>query len=189
MRGAAQKRCDVGDVLGREIHVRGERRGEPADLAPAHRVGLAGDRERRRAGLADAAGGEVDVDDRVDLVGAADRLVDALAEQRDRARVSRRTARRSARRSAGGRSQAARGRPQVAALVERFPEALRRGDVRVEEGLVEHAVRRGNRRAGRSSARRRCPGAARGAGRPPRRSRCGAGRSPPAWCRAPRARP
>ena len=55
--------------------------GEPADLAPAHRVGLAGDRERAGAGLADAAGGEVAVDDRVDLVGAASRLVDALAEQ------------------------------------------------------------------------------------------------------------
>jgi hypothetical protein len=41
--------------------MRRERRGEPADLAPAHRIGLAGDRERRRAGLADPPGGEVEL--------------------------------------------------------------------------------------------------------------------------------
>jgi hypothetical protein len=59
-------------------HVRGEHVGEAADLAPAHGVRLAGDRERPHAGLADAAGGQVAVDDRVDLVGARGRLVDAL---------------------------------------------------------------------------------------------------------------
>ena len=53
-----------------QVDVRGQRVGEAADLAPAHGVGLAGDGERPRAGLADAAGREVAVDDGVDLVGA-----------------------------------------------------------------------------------------------------------------------
>ena len=82
-----------------EVHVRGELVREAADLAPAHRVGLAGDRERRRARLADAAGRQVAVDDRVDLVGAARRLVDALLKERDDLRRFRRTTRRSASRS------------------------------------------------------------------------------------------
>src|SRR3546814_13790626 len=70
-----------------EIHMGRKAGGKAADFAAAHGVGLAGDREGRRARLADAAGGEVDVDDRVPLVAAADRLVDALAEQRDGARL------------------------------------------------------------------------------------------------------
>ena len=53
-----------------EIHMGGEHVGEAADLAAAHGVGLAGHRERPHAGLADAAGREVAVDDGVDLVGA-----------------------------------------------------------------------------------------------------------------------
>ena len=53
-----------------DIHMRGEHVGEAADLAPAHGVGLAGDRERPHARPADAAGGEMAVDDGVDLVGA-----------------------------------------------------------------------------------------------------------------------
>ena len=66
------------DLGGGEIHVRGELIGEPADLAPAHRVRLAGQRERPHAGLADAARREMAIDDRVDLVGALRRLVHAL---------------------------------------------------------------------------------------------------------------
>src|SRR3546814_10943426 len=50
--------------------MRGERRGEPADLAPAHRVRLAGDREGRGARLADASRRQMEIEDRVDLVGA-----------------------------------------------------------------------------------------------------------------------
>jgi hypothetical protein len=34
------------DVGGREVHMRGELIGEPADLAATHRVGLAGQRKR-----------------------------------------------------------------------------------------------------------------------------------------------
>ena len=68
-----------------ELDVRGQLVGEPADLAPAHGVRLAGERERPHAGAADAAGEQVAVDDGVDLVGAARRLVHALREQRDHA--------------------------------------------------------------------------------------------------------
>src|SRR3546814_10775954 len=74
---------DAGAVLGREVHMRGERRGEPADLAPAHRVGLAGDREGRGARLADASRRQMEIEDRVDLIGAGGRLVDPFAEQGD----------------------------------------------------------------------------------------------------------
>src|SRR5690606_6470255 len=45
------------------------------DLAAAHGVGLAGDREWAHPGAPDAGGGEGAVDDGVDLVGAARRLV------------------------------------------------------------------------------------------------------------------
>ena len=61
-----------------KTHMRGQHVGKAADLASAHGVGLAGERERPGAGLADAPGGEVAVDDGVDLVGALRRLVDAL---------------------------------------------------------------------------------------------------------------
>ncbi len=61
-----------------EVHVRGQHVGQAADFAPAHRVRLAGQRERPHAGLADAAGEQVAVDDGVDLVGAARGLVHAL---------------------------------------------------------------------------------------------------------------
>ncbi len=71
------------DLLGREAHMSREHVGEAADLAPAHRVRLAGERERPRARPADAAGGEVAVDDRVDLVGALRGLVHALREAGD----------------------------------------------------------------------------------------------------------
>ena len=71
----------MGGVL--EVEVGGEHVGEAADLATAHRVRLAGDAERPHAGAADAPGREVDVDDRVHLVGAAGGLVHALAEDGD----------------------------------------------------------------------------------------------------------
>ena len=66
------------DLGRRKIHVRRQLVGEPADLAPAHRVGLAGERERPHAGPADAAGRQMAVDDCANLVGALRRLVDAL---------------------------------------------------------------------------------------------------------------
>ena len=83
MTGAFQKRLHRSAVRRRfEIHVRGQLVGQPADFAPAHGVGLAGERERAHARAADAAGEQVAVDDGVDLVGAAGGLVDALGVTR-----------------------------------------------------------------------------------------------------------
>ena len=56
--------------------------GEAAHLAPAHRIGLAGDGKGSHAGPADPPGREMTIDDRVDLVGSSRGLVDALAEDR-----------------------------------------------------------------------------------------------------------
>ena len=70
----------------REPHMRRELVGEPADLAAAHGVGLAGQRERRGAHLADPCRGEMAVENGVDLVGALRRLVDALRIKRDHPR-------------------------------------------------------------------------------------------------------
>ena len=58
----------AGRVL--DVDVRGQRVGEAAHLAATHGIGLAGHRERPGARLADAPGGEMTVDDGVDLVGA-----------------------------------------------------------------------------------------------------------------------
>ena len=89
MRGDARRLPEPAhavDVGRREAHMGGELVGEPADLASAHRIGLPGQRERRRAGLADPPGREMAVDDGIDLVGALRRLVDALRIQRHHAR-------------------------------------------------------------------------------------------------------
>ena len=51
MRGAPQKRRTRSRWLGLEVHVRGQRVGHAAGLAPAHGVGLAGDREGPTPGL------------------------------------------------------------------------------------------------------------------------------------------
>ena len=67
-----------------ETHVRGELVGETADLAPAHRIRLSGQRERPHAGPSDATGREVAVDDRIDLVGPGRRLVHPLRKERHR---------------------------------------------------------------------------------------------------------
>jgi hypothetical protein len=58
--------------------MRGKLVGEPADLPPAHRIGLPGDGERPHSRPADATRRQMAVDDGVDLVGAVRRLVDAL---------------------------------------------------------------------------------------------------------------
>ncbi|MNU93253.1 hypothetical protein D3C71_831920 [compost metagenome] len=57
----------------------GQHIGQSADLASAHGVRLPGQRKRAHTRPADAAGGKVAIDDGVDLVRAALRLVDALA--------------------------------------------------------------------------------------------------------------
>ena len=60
----------------------GEHVGQAADLPPAHRVRLPGDRKRPHAGPPDAPCGEVAIDDRIHLVHAGGRLVHALREDR-----------------------------------------------------------------------------------------------------------
>ena len=82
MRGAFQKRRDAVDLVGGKAHMRRELIGEAADFATAHRIGLAGQRQRAGAGLADAPGRKMGVEDRIDLVGSLRRLIDALAEDR-----------------------------------------------------------------------------------------------------------
>ncbi len=96
MFGARQKRPTRSISSGVETHMRRKLVGEPADFPPAHRVGLAGERERPHAGLADAAGREMAVDDAVDLVGALRRLVHALRKTGDDVRRRGETARRTA---------------------------------------------------------------------------------------------
>ena len=56
--------------------------GKTADLPAAHGVRLPGKRERPHAAAADAVGGEMAVDDGIDLVGPLHRLVHPLREQR-----------------------------------------------------------------------------------------------------------
>jgi len=61
----------------------GELVGEPADLPPAHGVGLPRQRERPHARTADATRREVAIDDRIDLVGSSRGLIDTLRIEGD----------------------------------------------------------------------------------------------------------
>ncbi len=67
-----------------KAHMRGELRRQAANLAAAHRVWLAGQRKRPHAGPADPPGGEVAIEDRIDLVGTGGRLVHALRIEGER---------------------------------------------------------------------------------------------------------
>ena len=169
MRGAFQNRRTRSTFARRERHVRGELIGEPADLAAAHGVGLAGQRERPHAGPADAAGGEMAIDDGIDLVGALRRLVHALREAGDcAARLPNRSKKRTTSRSA---------RPVAAAAASRCRRDLLGARKRLGEAAGvcvryrRDRARRGRRdeRAGRRTAR--CPCRARSAatGQRPRR--------------------
>jgi hypothetical protein len=85
--GHAPQARHFGAVFGvGQVAVRREQIGQAADLAPAHGIGLAGQREGAAAGLADLAGGQVQVDDRGVVVGAVAGLVEALAVQGQRRR-------------------------------------------------------------------------------------------------------
>src|SRR5690606_38532417 len=64
-------------------HMGRELVGETADFAASHRVRLASDGEGPRSGLSDAPRCEMAIDDRVDLVRAARRLVHPLRIDRD----------------------------------------------------------------------------------------------------------
>ncbi|MEJ0002704.1 MAG: hypothetical protein WDN30_02520 [Pararobbsia sp.] len=70
----------IGRVV--DVAVRGKQGRHAADFAAAHRVGLARERKRSRAALADLAGREVEVDQGGVLRAARRRLVQALAVER-----------------------------------------------------------------------------------------------------------
>src|SRR5262245_7317116 len=61
---------------------------QPADLPSARLIGLTSPRKRAHAAAADATGGEMAVDDGVDLVGALRRLVHALREAGHHTRIN-----------------------------------------------------------------------------------------------------
>ena len=84
--GTPHRRRHLGAVLRiGEVAVGGQQVGQAAHFAAAHRVGLAGQRERPGAGRADLAGGQVQVDQRGVLGRAAAGLVQPLAVQAQRA--------------------------------------------------------------------------------------------------------
>ena len=66
-----------------EVHMRREHIGHAARFAAAHGIGLARHRKRTHAGLPDPAGGEMTIDDGVDLVSTGRRLIHALAVNSD----------------------------------------------------------------------------------------------------------
>ena len=81
--GRAPEAPHAVDFIRRKAHMRRKLIGEPAHLAAAHRIGLSGQRKWAAAHFADAAGREMNVENRVDLVGSLRRLIDALAEAGD----------------------------------------------------------------------------------------------------------
>ncbi len=132
--------ADARDLVGGESHMRGELVGKPADLAPAHGVGLAGQRERPLAAPADAAGREMAVDDGVDLVGALRRLVHPLREAGDG--VGRGAEEiEEARKLAARQPRELRGRGEVGRDLARARErVLEPRRVRVDVAIVERAA-------------------------------------------------
>lgn len=134
------KAADAVDLGRRIAHMGGEHVGEAADLAPAHGVGLAGQRERAAAWLADAAGGQMAMQDRRDLVGALRRLVDALAPGGDDGRgfrPKRVEARDLGLRQAGPGGGGGDIRRDRAGVGERGVQA---GDVALDIGAVDEAA-------------------------------------------------
>ena len=81
----APQPCHLGAVhqVGQVAMCR-QQRGHAADFAPAHGIGLAGERERPGAGPADLAGSEMQIDERGVLVRAVRGLVETLAIERQR---------------------------------------------------------------------------------------------------------
>src|SRR5437667_5547672 len=66
------------------IAVGGQKIGESADFATAHRIGLSGERERSGPWLADLSRRKMKVDQSRVVVGAMRRLVEPLTIQRER---------------------------------------------------------------------------------------------------------
>ena len=71
-----------------KVHVRRQLIGQPTHLAPAHRIGLTGQRKGSAAGAADFAARQMDINNRIALVTAAGGLVDPHGIERHRPRGS-----------------------------------------------------------------------------------------------------
>ncbi len=74
------------EIVRREVHMRRQLIRQPADLAPAHRIGLTGQRKRPAAFAAYFAARQVDIDNGIALVAAAGGLVDPHGVERHRPR-------------------------------------------------------------------------------------------------------
>jgi hypothetical protein len=121
-----------------KIAVTGEKVGHAADLAPAHGVGLAGERERPGAGAADLAGGKVQVDEGGILESAVDRLVEPLAVERQGSLRPREQARRLL--DVRDRQIAFLRRALGCPLGDQFPQGVQSLGVRDDVGGVEQVL-------------------------------------------------
>ena len=130
-----------------DLHMGRELVGETADLAPAHRVGLPGQGEGAHPGASDPPGQEMAVEDRIDLVDAARRLVDPLRIEGDHLRVFANQSKNSCD-PALGKSADFGG--AFGALAPRGGERLGGAvGMRGDEGLVRRRPSSGDGRAGR----------------------------------------
>jgi hypothetical protein len=123
--------------------VRRQQVGQAADLAPAHGVGLAGQREGAGARPADLPGRQVQVDDPGVVVGAVRRLVQSLAVQRERSGAAGEPARRL--QQAGGRNAADLGGDRRRIVPDHPGQRLEAGGVRgdvagIDQAFVDHDV-------------------------------------------------
>ena len=129
---------DLGAVRGvGDEAVAGQRRRQAAALAPAHRVGLAGERERPRARLPDVPGGEREVDQREVLVDPRGALVRAHRPEAQHRPVRRDDARRvdDLLRVEPGHRRRPLGGPAIEGLLDLRPPAR----VLLDERCVEAA--------------------------------------------------
>ncbi len=70
-RSVPQKAGQPLQIVWHKIHVRRQHRRQPADFAPAHGVGLTGQRKGAAAAAAILSAGQMDVDDGITFVAAA----------------------------------------------------------------------------------------------------------------------
>ena len=149
--GHAPERGDLGAVLWvGQVAVRAELVGQRPYLAPAHGVGLAGERQRPRARPADLTAGQVQVDEGGVVVRAVGGLVQALAVQAERGQAGARAFLHSGKPARGlqqvGRGNAAMpldglGRGLGHERGQAHPALGARGDeILVEPALLDHAA-------------------------------------------------
>ena len=159
-----------------EAQMRGKLVRQAADLASAHRIGLAGDGERTHPRAADASRRQVAIDDRVDLVGARGGLVHTLRIHRQRT-LGRGEPMVECGDRACGKAACRRDASQVGGLgtghVERRRKARR---VARDPVVIERTICGKMRQQPVEQQRRRCQVRAPDAGRRRRPSRCGVGR-------------